>query len=100
MMMHPLLRQVVVDAGSTKTVFVGLTDLSYGFPATGAIGLVEAISADGCAGRQVEIVSVKAVFAHFKVQKSLRLIKIYGYLSFQFLSLTGLSLIALSLMTR
>jgi len=78
------LRQVVVDAGSTKTFLVGLTDLSYGFPATRTIGLVEAISADGCAGRQVEIVSVKAVIAHF--QKVLGLIKIYGYLWIQFLS--------------
>jgi hypothetical protein len=78
MVLHSLLRQVVVDASGTKTVLVGRTDLCGGFPATGTIGLVEAISADAYTGRQLEIGSVKAVFAHlFKVA---RLIKIYGYL--------------------
>jgi hypothetical protein len=64
--MHALLRQVVVDASSTKTVLVGVTDLCRVFPATGAIGLVEAISADAYTRRQLEIGSVKAMFAHLQ----------------------------------
>jgi len=66
MVLHALLRQVVVDARSTKTVLVGLTDLCRGFPATGAIGLVEAIAADADTGRQLEIGSVETVFAHLQ----------------------------------
>jgi hypothetical protein len=74
----------VVRARSTPTVLVGFTDLSYGLPATRTIRLVETITANTYAGRQLEIGSVKAVFAHlFKV---LGLIKIYGYLWIQFLS--------------
>jgi len=67
--MHALLRQVVVDARSTKTLLVGLTDLCRGFPATHTIGLVEAIAADADAGRQLEIGSVKAVIAHLQMSQ-------------------------------
>jgi len=83
--MHSLLRQVVVDTGSTKTVLVGVTDLCRGFPATCTIRLVEAISADAGAGRKLEIGSVETVIAH--LIKVVRLIKIYGYLWIQFYDL-------------
>ena len=69
MVLHAFLRQVVVDARSTKTVFAGRTDLCRGFPATYTIGLVEAILADADAGRQLEIGSVKAVIAHLQMSQ-------------------------------
>jgi hypothetical protein len=73
MVIHSLLRQVVVNTGSTKTVLVGVTDLCRGFPATCTIGLVEAISADAGAGRKLEIGSVETVIAHLsgKVNKNI-----------------------------